>query len=101
MTGDIDGLVKTLLVKVYGTVQGVGYRAACVQRARQLDLAGWVRNRLDGSVEALLQGAPESVSEMCDGMCDGMSVGLVDRMEVEELEPPVARFDAFRQIPDA
>jgi acylphosphatase len=101
MASDLDGSVTTLLVRVTGTVQGVGYRAACVQQAAVLGVAGWVRNRMDGSVEALLQGTPEQVREMCDWMTDGMPAALVDRMEIEELAPPFARFDAFRQIPDA
>jgi acylphosphatase len=101
MAGDFDGGVTTLLVRVTGTVQGVGYRAACVQQASVLGVAGWVRNRMDGSVEALLQGALEQVRAMCDWMIDGMPAALVDKMEVEELAPPFTRFDAFRQIPDA
>ena len=96
MAGDFDGPVR-----VTGTVQGVGYRAACVRQAAALDVAGWVRNRMDGSVEALLQGTSDRVREMCDWMIDGMPAALVDRMAVEEVMPPFARFDTFRQIPDA
>ena len=100
MTGDFDSTVKTLLVRVSGTVQGVGYRAACVQRAVALGVTGWVRNRMDGSVEALLQGPAEQVEQMREWMEDGMPAALVDRMQAEELAPPFARFDAFRQVAD-
>ncbi|HEX7637544.1 MAG TPA: acylphosphatase, partial [Burkholderiaceae bacterium] len=43
---------------VRGRVQGVGFREACVAEARALGVAGWVRNRPDGSVEVVLQGPP-------------------------------------------
>jgi len=101
MTEHFHGVIRTLLVRVYGTVQGVGYRAACVRHAQSLDVTGWVRNRMDGSVEALLQGAPHAVGEMCDWMAEGMPAALVDSMDEEELLPPFARFDVFRQIADA
>ncbi|AMV45536.1 acylphosphatase [Paraburkholderia caribensis] len=100
MAKEPDDLIKTLLIRVHGTVQGIGYRAACVQHAQSLDITGWVRNHADGSVEALLQGAATAVNEMRDWMADGMPAALVDRMEAEELAPPFARFDDFRQVAD-
>jgi acylphosphatase len=42
---------------VHGRVQGVGYRATTLDEARRLGLAGWVRNRIDGTVEVLAEGA--------------------------------------------
>jgi acylphosphatase len=89
----------TRLVRVRGRVQGVGFRHACVQQARALGLAGWVRNRMDGSVEALLQGPPARVARMCDWMRDDVPVALVEQMEVTELAPPFPRFDRFDQRP--
>ncbi|WP_201524023.1 acylphosphatase, partial [Klebsiella pneumoniae] len=47
-------VIAQVIITVQGRVQGVGYRAACVQRARLLGLRGWVRNRRDGAVEAFL-----------------------------------------------
>ena len=53
-----------LQVTVRGRVQGVGYRAWAMQTAARLGLRGWVRNRRDGSVEALFAGPPGKVGEM-------------------------------------
>jgi acylphosphatase len=52
------------LVTVRGRVQGVGFRAFVEFQALGLDLEGWVRNRRDGSVEALLSGPAEAVGAM-------------------------------------
>ena len=95
---DTDSL-ETRLVRVRGRVQGVGYRYACVQQARVLGVTGWVRNRMDDSVEALLQGTPRQLERMCDWMRDEMPAALVERMDVNEVAPPFARFDRFEQRP--
>ena len=91
--------IETRLVRVRGRVQGVGYRYACVRRARELELTGWVRNRMDESVEALLQGSPEAVASMCEWMEDGVESALVERMEVSEVAAPFPRFVTFDQLP--
>lgn len=44
-------------IKIYGRVQGVGFRAWAWRRAQELDLSGWVRNRIGGQVEILAEGA--------------------------------------------
>jgi acylphosphatase len=49
---------------VGGTVQGVGFRAACCARARSLGLGGWVRNLSDGSVEVQAEGPTHELSEL-------------------------------------
>ncbi|XP_062233119.1 uncharacterized protein LOC133930482 [Phragmites australis] len=55
---------KAVRVVVKGRVQGVFFRDWTVETARSLGLAGWVRNRRDGTVEALLSGDPAKVDEM-------------------------------------
>lgn len=53
-----------LHVTIRGRVQGVGYRAWVEYRAKACDLEGWVRNRRDGSVEAVFAGPANAVAEM-------------------------------------
>ena len=57
-------LSRSVRVRIRGRVQGVGYRAWCADAAGALELAGWVRNRADGSVEAMFAGAPKAVADM-------------------------------------
>ena len=49
---------------IHGLVQGVGFRASLAREARRLGLAGWVRNRRDGSVEAVVAGDPAAVEAL-------------------------------------
>jgi acylphosphatase len=99
MDSDRSGAIETRLVRVRGRVQGVGYRYACVQQARVLGVTGWVRNRMDDSVEAMLQGTPEQLQRMCDWMRDEMPAALVEHMESSEVPAPFPRFDRFEQRP--
>ena len=101
MNSDRDRELVTRLVRVRGRVQGVGYRHACVQQARALGVTGWVRNRMDDSVEAMLQGPRRQVTRMCDWMRDEMPAALVEAIDVTELQPPFPTFDRFEQQPTA
>lgn len=55
---------KAVRLTITGRVQGVGYRDFVRSEARARNLVGWVRNRRDGSVEAIVKGASESVDEL-------------------------------------
>jgi acylphosphatase len=72
-------------VVISGRVQGVWYRGWTVEQARSRDLAGWVRNRADGTVEALFCGPQETVRAMIEACRQG---------------PPAARVDAIKETPD-
>ncbi|KAL5546124.1 hypothetical protein UlMin_005811 [Ulmus minor] len=73
---------KTVRVVVKGRVQGVFYRNWTVENANQLGLKGWVRNRRDGSVEALFSGKSDSVQEMEQRCRRGPPAALVTGFEV-------------------
>ena len=86
-------------LRIFGRVQGVWYRGWTVDTARQLGLDGWVRNRLDGSVEALASG-PECAVEALIARCrEGPSAARVERIEVEESDEEVGA--GFEQRPTA
>lgn len=72
---------------LHGRVQGVFYREWTVRTARELGLAGWVRNLPDGTVEALLEGDPQAVREMIAAMHDGPPRARVERIEQTGREP--------------
>ena len=70
-------------VTIRGRVQGVGYRYWLEQQARARGLEGWVRNRRDGSVEALFAGPPDVVSGMIASCRRGPLSARVDAIEEE------------------
>ncbi len=74
----------TVRVRITGRVQGVWYRGWTVDQATARGLSGWVRNRRDGSVEALFHGPVSVVGEMVEACRRG---------------PPAARVDAVTQMP--
>ena len=74
-------------VVAHGLVQGVWFRESARRRADELGIAGWVRNRADGAVEAELEGPPEDVEALTDWFRRGPSGAQVERLEVEEAAP--------------
>ena len=79
------------LVRIRGKVQGVWYRSWTVEQAVQRGLRGWVRNRQDGSVEALFAGEPAAIEEMIAVCRKGPRLARVDSIASEATaeEPPV------------
>ncbi|KAG2690089.1 hypothetical protein I3843_09G168200 [Carya illinoinensis] len=73
---------KTVRVAIRGRVQGVFYRKWTVDNANQLGLKGWVRNKRDGSVEALFSGSHEAVQEMEQRCRRGPADALVTGLDV-------------------
>jgi acylphosphatase len=69
-------------VVVHGFVQGVGFRFAVERAARTRGVAGWVRNRRDGTVEAVFEGEPADVDALVDLCRKGPRGAVVDRVEV-------------------
>jgi acylphosphatase len=71
-------------VVIRGRVQGVGYRAWAEYTALDHDLEGWVRNRRDGSVEAVFAGSPEAVVQMIEACRRGPPGARVDTVDVRD-----------------
>ena len=69
-------------VLIFGHVQGVWFRASTKQKAEQLSLKGWVRNKDDGCVEAVFQGDKNQVIEMINWCCQGPALAKVEKVEV-------------------
>lgn len=96
-----DHGLDTWRLRVHGVVQGVGFRDGCVRAARRLGLAGWVRNRFDGSVELLVQGDAETLQRLREWLPQGVAAARVDRVEREALPAPQPRLADFEQRPSA
>lgn len=67
-------------LRIEGTVQGVYFRAATVQEAQRLGLAGWVRNRPDGSVEVVAEGLRSKIDELVTWCHQGPPGAIVNRV---------------------
>jgi acylphosphatase len=77
---------KALHVTVTGLVQGVGFRYSTKRAASRLHVAGWVRNRPDGSVEVFAQGKPESVEKLRSWLQKGPPGARVDNMDARQAQ---------------
>jgi acylphosphatase len=82
-------------LRITGRVQGVGFRYAMQSEAARRGLSGWVRNRRDGSVEALVQGEAGAIEALVDWARRGPAGARVDalRSEAAEGEPVPAGFE--------
>jgi acylphosphatase len=72
---------------VHGQVQGVGFRWTIARAAESHGVAGWVTNRADGTVEAVLEGEPDAVESVVRVSREGPRGAQVERVEVAEEEP--------------
>lgn len=82
---------------ISGRVLGVGFRDWIVERAEALGLSGWVRNRRDGTVEALLDGDTAAVEELVRACRRGPRLAAVTAIDEELAEPPEE--PGFRRLP--
>jgi acylphosphatase len=76
-----------VLVRIRGRVQGVFFREETRRRAESLGIAGWIRNRPDGSVEAAFEGEGERVESMVEWCKRGPRGAMVESVEAAQ-EPP-------------
>jgi acylphosphatase len=73
-------MTKVVHAQITGRVQGVGYRAWTVDAAERLGLAGWVRNRRDGTVEAVFKGGEDAMVRILDECWRGPRGAKVDNV---------------------
>lgn len=88
---------RTVRVVIRGHVQGVGFRWWTAGRARDLGLDGWVRNRRDGTVEAVFRGPMSAVGRMLDECRQGPPSGRVDAVAESAAAPDEAGEGGFEQ----
>jgi acylphosphatase len=79
---------------ISGQVQRVYFRDTTLRLAQELGLSGWVRNRRDGRVEAVIQGNPTAVATLVDWCRDGPPLAHVETVEVLD-EPPDPSLTSF------
>ena len=85
----------TLRLVIHGRVQGVFFRDSMRREAQNLSVAGWVRNRNDGAVEAAVQGEPAAVDAVVRWARHGPQRAQVERVEIE---PDVGSYTSFEVI---
>jgi len=92
--------VNAKRIVIRGRVQGVGFRFSLVDIARDMDVTGWVRNRFDGTVEALVQGEPTAIERVVDWCRRGPPGARVTEIEVSDV-PADASLTDFATRPTA
>jgi acylphosphatase len=81
---------------IYGHVQGVWFRESLRRQALKLGISGWVRNRRDGSVEAVVQGSPDALEKIMIWCRRGPDQARVDRVAVSDT---TGDFVGFERLP--
>jgi acylphosphatase len=76
----------TKRLEIHGLVQGVYFRGSMYHKAKALGITGWVRNRRNGSVEALIQGSEDAVQKMIAWARHGPESARVEKVDVHEAE---------------
>jgi len=88
-------MIVTKKVIISGRVQGVFYRMSAKQKAENIGITGWVKNRSDGRVEAIFQGYSKKVDEMIKWCYMGPSLSKVENVDIEDvIEAKI--FDEFK-----
>jgi acylphosphatase len=86
----------TRRVVVHGRVQGVGFRETMRRQANKLGATGWVRNRRDGTVEAMVHGLPAAVEALIAWAGHGPESAIVESVDVENADGAFEGFEHRR-----
>ena len=90
---DTGAIVRCVLVD--GSVQGVGYREFTRRAALRLGVSGWIRNRSDGAIEALIRGRPAAVKALVAEMRNGPQFATVNSVIATKLDETPGDDGAF------
>lgn len=90
-----SSVLKTLHLVIHGRVQGVFYRDSMRREAQSLSVSGWVRNRSDGTVEAVVQGEPGAVDALVRWAQRGPARAQVERVDSEPAEGSYSNFEVI------
>jgi acylphosphatase len=93
--------MRAVRLTIRGRVQGVGYRMWAVDAANSLGLDGWVRNRRDGTVEAVAAGDDRAVERFIEACRAGPTLAHVAGVEVADIDPAEAGRGGFEHRPTA
>jgi len=78
--------MQTVHARIEGRVQGVFFRDSTRRQADRLNLTGWVKNRADGSVEAVFQGKSDAIEAMKEWLDDGSPQAEVSKVEMRQVD---------------
>ena len=95
-TQDMPVIVRHL--RIHGRVQGVYYRQTMQEQALALQVTGWVRNRLDSTVEAVVCGSPEALERLIEWSRTGPPAALVSEVVVSEAEGSFSIFERLDTV---
>lgn len=95
-TADMTVIVRHL--RIHGLVQGVYYRQSLQEQAQALEVTGWVRNRLDSSVEAVVCGSPQALERLIEWSRTGPPAAVVSEVVVTETQ---GQYSGFERLPTA
>ncbi len=93
---DMPVIVRHL--RIHGRVQGVYYRQTMQEQAQALRVTGWVRNRLDSTVEAVVCGSPEALERLIEWSRTGPPAALVSEVVVSEAEGSFSIFERLDTV---
>ena len=88
----------TKKITLFGRVQGVFFRESMCRKAREFGVSGWVRNRADGSVEAMVQGTQEAVAAILAWAQSGPERARVEHAEIVDGHGDYSAFDRLDSI---
>lgn len=87
---------KTLHLVIHGRVQGVFFRNSMQREAQNMAVSGWVRNRIDGAVEAMVQGETAAVDAVVRWAHHGPQMAHVERVEIAPGDGEFSNFEIIR-----